>query len=74
MDFTTLLRLQIEIKDIDSITIPLYFYTDGRGSELVPVQVQKRYTVTILYTERHAFISFKLGIRHENPRIIKILQ
>jgi hypothetical protein len=74
VDFTTLLRLQMEIKDIDGTTIPLYFYTDGRGSELVPAQVQKEYTVAILYAERHAFMSFELGIRHEDPRMIKVLQ
>jgi hypothetical protein len=73
VDFATLLRLQMEIKDIDGTTIPLYFYTDGRGSELVPAQVQKGYTVAILYAERHAFMSFELGIRHEVPRMIKVL-
>jgi hypothetical protein len=74
VDFATLLRLQMEIKDVDGTTIPLYFYTDGRGSELVPAQVQKGYTVAILYAERHAFMSFELGIRHEDPRMIKVLQ
>jgi hypothetical protein len=73
VDFTILLRLQMEIKDVDSTTIPLYFYTDGRGSELVPAQVQKGYTVAILYAERHAFMSFELGIRHEDPQMIKVL-
>jgi hypothetical protein len=47
----------MEIKDVDGITIPLFFYTDGRGSELAPAQVQKGYTVAILYTERHADLS-----------------
>jgi hypothetical protein len=73
MDFATLLRLQIEIKDINGIIIPLYFYTNSRGSELVPIQVQKGYTVTILYIEHYAFIFFELGIRYKDPRIIKIL-
>ena len=73
VDFASLLRLQMEIKDVDGTTIPLYFYTDGRGSELVPAQVKKGYTVAILYAERHAFMSFELGIRHEDPRMIKVL-
>jgi len=55
------------------MTIPLYFYTDGRGSELVLAQVKKGYTVAILYIERHAFMSFELGIRYEDPRMIKVL-
>jgi hypothetical protein len=34
VDFASLLRLQMEIKDVNSTTIPLYFYTDSRGNEL----------------------------------------
>jgi hypothetical protein len=72
VDFTIFLRLQMEIKDIDGTTIPLYFYTDSRGSELVPAQVQKGYTVAILYVERHAFMFCEPGIRHEDPQMIKV--
>ncbi|KAI0115498.1 heterokaryon incompatibility protein-domain-containing protein [Nemania sp. FL0031] len=32
VDFATLIRLQMEIKDVDGTTIPLYFYTGGRGN------------------------------------------
>ncbi|KAI9748189.1 MAG: hypothetical protein M4579_007289, partial [Chaenotheca gracillima] len=73
VDFASLLRLQMEIKDIDGTTIPLYFYTDSRGSELAPGQVQKGYTVAILYAERHAFMFCEPGIRHEDPQTIKVL-
>ncbi|GJC90558.1 SET domain-containing protein 5 [Colletotrichum liriopes] len=69
----SLLRLQMEIKDVDGTTIPLYFYTDSRGSELAPGQVQKGYTVAILYAERHAFAFCEPGIRHEDPQMIKVL-
>ncbi|EUC40071.1 hypothetical protein COCMIDRAFT_109712 [Bipolaris oryzae ATCC 44560] len=72
VDFASLLRLQMEIKDVDGTIIPLYFYTDSRGSELVPGQVQKGYTVAILYAERHAFMFCEPGIRHEDPQTIKI--
>ncbi|KAE9367579.1 SET domain-containing protein [Stipitochalara longipes BDJ] len=72
VDFASLLRLQMEIKDVDGGTIPLYFYTDSRGSELAPAQVQKGYTVAILYAERHAFMFCEPGIRHEDPQMIKI--
>ncbi|KAK3167162.1 hypothetical protein OEA41_010288 [Lepraria neglecta] len=71
-DFATLLRLQMEIKDVNGRKIPLYFYTDGRGSELAPAQVQRGYTVAILYAQRHAFMFCEPGIRHEDPRMIKI--
>lgn len=73
VDFASLPRLQIEIKDVDDTKIPLYFYTDSRGSELVPGQIQKGYTVAILYAERHAFMFCEPGIRHEDPQTIKVL-
>ena len=41
IDFATLVRLEMEIKDVDGRKIPPYFYTDGRGSELAPSQVQR---------------------------------
>ena len=74
IDFTTLLRLQMEIKDVDGREIPLYFYTDGRGNELAPAEVQKGYTVAILYAQRHAFMHGEPGIRHEDPQMIKVSQ
>ncbi|KAH7409864.1 hypothetical protein DE146DRAFT_674726 [Phaeosphaeria sp. MPI-PUGE-AT-0046c] len=55
VDFASPLRLQMEIEDVDGTKIPLYFYTDSRRSELVPGQVQKGYTVAVLYAKRHAF-------------------
>lgn len=74
VDFAMLLRLQMEIKDVDGRKIPLYFYTDSRGSELAPAQVQRGYTVAILYAKRHAFMFGEPGIRHEDPRMIKVPQ
>lgn len=71
--FDSLLRLQMSIKDVDGTTIPLFFYTDGRGSEMAPSQVQKGYTVAILYAQRHAFMFSEPGIRHEEPANIKVL-
>jgi hypothetical protein len=41
VDFATLHHLEMEIKDVDGGKIPLHFYTDGRGSELAPAQVQR---------------------------------
>ncbi|KAF8852703.1 SET domain-containing protein [Acephala macrosclerotiorum] len=73
VDFSSLLlRLQMEIEDVDGRKIPLFFYTDDRGSELAPAQVQKGYTVAVLYAQRHAFMFCEPGIRHEDPRMIKI--
>ncbi|KAF4629215.1 hypothetical protein G7Y89_g8932 [Cudoniella acicularis] len=72
VDFVTLHHLEIEIKDVDGGKIPLHFYTDGRGSELTPTQVQRGYTVAIFYAKRHVFKFGEPGIRHEDPRMIKI--
>ncbi|KAI1419748.1 hypothetical protein F5Y12DRAFT_720345 [Xylaria sp. FL1777] len=72
VDFATLFRLQMEIKDVDGTKIPLYFYTSSRGRELDPAQVKQGHTVAILYAERHQFMSCESGIRHEDPRMIKI--
>jgi hypothetical protein len=72
VDFGTLVRLQMGIKDIDGRTIPLFFYTDGRGSELAPAQVRKGYTAAILYAQRHTFMTSERGIRHDQPTNIKV--
>jgi len=73
VDFNTLFRLWMDVKDIDGKTIPLYFYTDGRGRELAPSQIQKGYTAAILYAQQHKFLSLETGIRHEEPTNIKVL-
>ena len=31
VDFCFLARLQMEMKDVDGQTVPLFFYTEGRG-------------------------------------------
>ncbi|WEW59762.1 hypothetical protein PRK78_005242 [Emydomyces testavorans] len=72
VDFFTFLRLQMEISDIDGKKVPLFFYTDGRGSELAPACIRKGYTVAILYARRHAFQFDAPGIRHEDPGMIKV--
>ncbi|KAH8158238.1 hypothetical protein CIB48_g10003 [Xylaria polymorpha] len=71
-DFGTFVRLQMEIKDVDGRKIPIFFHTDGRGAELPPTLVQKGHTVAILYAHSHMFMSMDVGIRHEEPRLIKI--
>ena len=64
--------IEIETKDVDGGKIPLHFYTDGRGSELAPAQLRSGYTVAILYAKRHVFTFGPPGIRHEDPRMIKV--
>ena len=59
----------MSIKDIDKRTIPLFFYINERGSELMPLQVQKGYTVAVFYAKRYTFLTFEMGIRYKSPRI-----
>ena len=73
VDFGTLLRLQMTLRDVDGMTVPLFFYTEGRGSELEPSLVQKGYTIAIFYAEFHAFAFSEPGIRLEEPTNIKVL-
>lgn len=72
VDFATLLRLQMDVKDVHGTTVPLFFYTEERGAELAPSQIQKGYTLAILYAQRHAFLYCETGIRHEEPTKIKV--
>lgn len=62
----------MSVKDINGTTNPLFFYTDERGRELAPSQVQKGYTIAILYAQHHTFMPSETGIRHEEPTNIKV--
>lgn len=72
VDIGTFLRLQMTIKDVDSMEVPLFFYTEGRGNELEPSLVQKGYTIAVLYAEVHAFAFSEPGIRLEEATNIKV--
>lgn len=72
VDFSFFTRLHMEIRDIDGRKVPLFFYTDGRGSELESAKIQSGYTVAILYAQQHAFMFDEPGIRHEDPARLKV--
>lgn len=72
VDFDFLTRLHMEISDVDGRKVPLFFYTDGRGSELEFAKIQRGYTIAILYAQQHAFMFDELGIRHEDPARVKV--
>ena len=74
VDISVLLRLEMELKDVDGRKTQLFFYTADRGRELELALVQRGYTVAILYAERHVFASSEPGIRHEDPGMIKVPQ
>ncbi|KAF2679583.1 SET domain-containing protein [Lentithecium fluviatile CBS 122367] len=72
VDSITLHHLELELTDIDDKKSSLHFYTDGRGSELAPAQIQKGYTVAVLYAQCRVFTYGDPGIRHEDPQMLKI--
>ncbi|KAF4994810.1 hypothetical protein FGRMN_5544 [Fusarium graminum] len=74
VDFLTLARLQMEVKDVAGNTIPLFFYTNKRGSEIQQSQIRKGYTIAVLNAEQHAFAFSPPGIRLEDPTLIKSCQ
>ncbi|KAK8900780.1 hypothetical protein QC760_010544 [Botrytis cinerea] len=73
VDFNRFIRLQMSIKDVDGMTVPLFFYTMGRGDELEPSLIQNGYTIAIFYAEFHAFAFSEPGIRLEDITNIKVL-
>jgi hypothetical protein len=62
----------MELLDLDDKTVPLFFYTPGRGSEIAPSQIRNGYTVGILYAQRHNFVFSEPGIRLEEPANLKV--
>ncbi|KFA80210.1 hypothetical protein S40288_09887 [Stachybotrys chartarum IBT 40288] len=72
IDVFTLMRLQMEVRDASGRKVPIYFYTESRGRELVRSQLQTGHTVAILYAKSHAFMDGQFGIRHEDPTLIKV--
>jgi hypothetical protein len=72
VECTALVRLQMLLKDIDGKKLPLFFYTNDRGKKFSPAQIQKGYTVAVLYAERRAFKFDDPGIRVEDSQVIKV--
>lgn len=72
VDSGAFIRLQMSIKDVDGMIVPLFFHTEQRGAELDPSLIKNGYTVAILYAEFHAFAFSEPGIRLEDSRHIKV--
>jgi hypothetical protein len=72
IDDKKFLRLRLIVKDKSGRTVPITFYTDDRGLELDPSYAQEGFTVAILYAEQHGFLDLSVGIRHEDPTVMKV--
>jgi hypothetical protein len=64
-------HLELELTDVDEKKVPLHFYTDDRGTESAPA-IQKGYTVAVMYAQRSVFKYTAPGIRHDNPKMLKV--
>jgi len=65
-------RVKLIVRDKAGATMPVAFYTDGRGTEFAPSQLQPGNTVAILYAHRHGFLDLTTGIRQEECSGIKV--
>ncbi|KAG6293341.1 hypothetical protein E4U09_003020 [Claviceps aff. purpurea] len=64
--------LDLEIKDIHNKKTTIHFYTKDQGREFRAIGFQAGYTVAVLDASRCDFKFGPPGIRHEDPRMIKI--
>ncbi|KAJ3569174.1 hypothetical protein NPX13_g6170 [Xylaria arbuscula] len=55
VDYSLLLRLEMELKDVNEEMLPLFFYTEARGNELAPEDICRGYTVAVLDARHHKF-------------------
>lgn len=72
VDVELFIRLRLIVRDKAGITIPVAFHTEGRGSEFAPFELQRGYTVAILYAHEHGFLDLTTGIRLEEDCAVKV--
>lgn len=65
-------RVLLRAKDKDGQVVTIGLYTDDRGRALAP-QIKEGHTVAVLYGEQHHFMDMTVGIRVEEPSVIKII-
>ncbi|KAF5264350.1 hypothetical protein FOXYS1_4867 [Fusarium oxysporum] len=58
--------------DRDGLEIPVAIYTEARGVEISPSNLQVGKTVVIFYAVKHLFMDMTIGIRHEDLEYLKI--
>jgi hypothetical protein len=64
------IRVKLIVQDKAGSTVPVAFYTDGRGTEFA--QLQPGSTVAILYAHQHGFLDLTAGIRQEEYCGVKV--
>ncbi|KAI1114823.1 SET domain-containing protein [Nemania sp. NC0429] len=71
VEFGYLMRLQMEVKGRNGAKVPLFFYTEDRGEELME-SLRTGQVVAILYAKSHAFMDGQFGIRLEDAALVKV--
>ncbi|KAG5991685.1 hypothetical protein E4U52_003420 [Claviceps spartinae] len=64
--------LDLKIRDIHGKIVELYFYTEGKGTELEPNQYQRGHTIAVLNASQYVFRFGPRGIRHTDPEMMKV--
>ncbi|KAG1740244.1 hypothetical protein EDD22DRAFT_959213 [Suillus occidentalis] len=67
-----LVRVLLRVKDKDGEVITIGLHTDDRGQALAP-HIKIGHTVAVLYGEQHGFMDMSVGIRVEEPSVIRII-
>ena len=70
--FTSVVHRVLELVDLEDKKLQLHFYTDQRGREVDADKLRIGHTVAVLYAQRHGFVHGAHGIRHENPKLLKV--
>ncbi|KAM0421208.1 hypothetical protein ACHAPT_010928 [Fusarium lateritium] len=73
-DMDALFRVRLIVEDKNGQKLPVLFYTEQRGIELDHSMLEVGNTVVILYPEMHGFLDMSVGIRHENPEVLKVFR
>jgi hypothetical protein len=72
VDSYGLCRVLLRVKDKEGQIVTIGLYTDDRGQALAP-HMKEGHTVAVLYGEQHGFMDMTVGIRVEEPSVIRII-
>jgi hypothetical protein len=72
IEISQFFRLTLRVRDKAGQEIPVSFYTENRGQELVVSGLRTGQTIAILYAHQHGFLDMTVGIRQEDMSTIKV--
>lgn len=66
------LRYKLAVKDKSAASAHIMFYTEGRGSEVPSSLMRVGNTIAVLTPHVHGFLDMTVGIRHEEPSMLRV--